>query len=95
MVAACISLDPERELIWPGHNAKSLARCVNRIIRASGLPGTTRWIRRGSSSDVDRLHPGQGWRFLAHSTPTVFENHYRVASICDDGAIAPTQLTVG
>lgn len=94
LVGACISLESTRELIWPGHNAKSLARSVNRIIRAAGLPGTTKWIRRGSSSEVDRLHPGQGWRFLAHSTPSVFENHYRIARVCDDGSIVPTPLTL-
>jgi integrase/plasmid maintenance system antidote protein VapI len=91
-IAALIALDPGREFIWPGHKAASLMKTAKKIMRAAGLPGTSKFIRRGSASELDRLHPGQGWRFLSHSTPMVFENHYRVPAICDIDGIAPPAL---
>jgi hypothetical protein len=92
-IKACIAENPSRERIWPGFRPRSLYRAFTRLAEAAGLPGTTsRWTRRGSGSAVERENPGSGWRFLNHSTPSVFENHYRDSAICDDALVAPPEV---
>lgn len=76
LVAACIEATEPRELIWPGLLPLAIARTIRRTARGAGLPGGAKWIRRGSASEVERLHPGCGWRFLRHSDQSVFERFY-------------------
>lgn len=91
-IAACIAAAPGRELLWPGMRARSFYRAFVKLAKDSGLSGTSRFIRRGASSEVEKLRPGQGWRLLNHSTPELFEKHYRVKSIADAGAPLPPEL---
>ncbi len=94
-IAACIAESPERELIWPGHRTgRALGFWFSETIKRAGLSGTSRFIRRGASSELDRAQPGMGWRFLNHSCPRVFEDHYRDTEICQDDALAPPELPV-
>ncbi len=91
-IAECVAVSPNREFIWPGLRPRSFYRAFSRLAKASGLPGTSRWVRRGSSSEVEKLHPGAGWRFLNHSNPDVFEKHYRVRRICDSNPLLPPSI---
>jgi integrase len=91
-IKACISIDSKREFIWPGYKPKGLCKAFGRIVERLGMDGSAQWVRRGSSSEVDKLFPGNGWRFLRHSSPQVFEQHYRVSKIVDDDAPAPPEL---
>lgn len=91
-VADCIAADPGRELIWPGLNPESLSRAFTRLARAAGLPGSSQWIRRGASSQVEARTPGAGWKALRHSSPTVFERHYRIDDVCDTGIPSPPDI---
>jgi len=91
-VEICIAADRSRDFIWPGYCKKSFYRAFARLAHRAGLPGTSRWMRRGSSSIVEFENPGMGWRFLNHSVPSLFENHYRVERICNPSPVAPTEL---
>ena len=91
-IAACIAVEPGREFIWPGIKQRSFYRAFGNIAAAAGLPGTSRWLRSGSGSAVEKAHPGSGWRFLNHSTPSVFEKHYRVDAICQSETIMPPEI---
>jgi integrase len=93
-IRACLVEDPERRLIWPGYQPRCFYRVFGYIADKAGVGGTSRFIRRGASSELDRLHPGQGWRFLNHSCPQVFENHYRDADICGDESLSPPELPI-
>ncbi|HEY1598959.1 MAG TPA: hypothetical protein VGG64_05120, partial [Pirellulales bacterium] len=91
-IAACIAVNPHRQLIWPGLVARSLYRAVSTIAKDAGLPGTSRWIRRGAASLVENQKAGSAWKFLNHSVPTLFENHYRVERLVDPNPIAPPEV---
>lgn len=45
------------------------------IVRAAGLRGSFKQLRRSSGTSVERLHPGVGHRHLGN-TPKVFAAHY-------------------
>jgi integrase len=91
-IAACIAENPNRKRIWPGYTRRNICRAFGELVAAAGVGGTSRFIRRGSSSALDRLQPGTGWRFLNHSGPQVFEDHYRDAEICGDESLSPPEL---
>lgn len=92
IIAASVAAAPEREFIWPGRKPLAIWRSFKRLARKAGLPGGTKWMRRGSASEVERSQPGAGWRFLSHSTPEVFEKHYRDVRLTDKGALLPPEL---
>lgn len=94
-IAACIAENPSRERIWPGYTRKNAYRIFRQLADLAGVQGTSRYIRRGGSSEYDRLHPGNGWRFLRHSTPEVWERHYRVDKIVDADASGPPEIPRG
>jgi hypothetical protein len=91
-VAKLLAIGPGRKTIWPGYKPRNFYRAFARLAAAAGLGGTSRWVRSGGASECERLHPGSGWRVLRHSSPVVFEKHYRVAKIANQGAPAPPPL---
>ncbi len=92
-VTASIAANPNRKFIWPGYTRRNICRAFRELADGAGVGGTSRFIRRGGSSECDRLHPGQGWRFLRHSSPTVWEKHYRVDKIVGQDSPGPPPLT--
>ena len=93
-IERCIATEKNRRLIWPGFSAKTISKAFTTIARNAGLPGTSRWLRRGSSSEVDRTNPGAAWRFLNHSTPALFEKHYRVDRISTPDPLSPPEIAL-
>lgn len=91
-IAACIALDPDRELIWPGYRVDSFCKAFSKLAKMAGVGGSSRYIRRGAGSEAERRFPGCGWRFMRHSAPHVFEGHYRVRRIIDRDAPGPPPL---
>jgi integrase len=94
-IASCLAANPGRSLIWPGLKPRSFYRAFSRLAAAACLPGTSRWLRSGSSSAVEKANPGQGWRFLNHSGPAVFEKHYRIDKVCQPESIMPPEIGSG
>lgn len=91
-IAACIAARPSRQRIWPGFKIRNAYRAFKELAKRAGVNGTSRYVRSGGSSEYDRLHPGQGWRFLRHSSPQVWERHYRVDRICDQDELGPPEI---
>jgi hypothetical protein len=87
-----IDIDPDRARVWPGYTLRNLSRAFGRLALAAGVEGSLRWIRRGASSEVERVHPGAGWRFLRHSEPRLFDKHYRVEKIVEQQPLAPPEI---
>lgn len=92
MLVECIAVDPDRERIFPGLSSRAFWRAFREVARAANLGGTSKYIRRGAASEVDREHPGMGARFLNHSDPQIFEEHYRVGRIAIDSKLMPPEL---
>ena len=93
-IRASIAANPHRKFIWPGYTRKNICRAFSDLAKAAGVNGTSKFIRSGSSSEVDRLYPGTGWRHLRHSTPVVWEKHYKVSRITEQGRPMPPELPV-
>lgn len=91
-VSASIAANPKRNFIWPGYTRRNICRAFRELADGAGVGGTSRFIRRGGSSECDRLNPGQGWRFLRHSSPVVWEKHYRVDKIVRQDSPGPPPL---
>jgi integrase len=92
-IARCIAAgNQEREMVFSGIGRRAFWRWFGVVAKSAGLKGTTKWMRRGSSSEIDNRKPGAGWRFLKHSNPQLFEDHYRVERIAQDGTLMPPEL---
>lgn len=91
-IRKCIAANPHRTFIWPGYTRKNICRAFAELAAAAGVNGTSKFIRSGGSSEVDRLYPGTGWKHLRHSTPVVWEKHYRVGRIVEQDRPMPPEL---
>lgn len=91
-IVECLSRRPGRDLIWPGYSPRTFCRAFSKIAKESGVNGTTRFVRRGASSELESKHPGEGWKFLRHSCPQLFQRHYRVGKIVDRCSPRPPEL---
>jgi integrase len=73
---------PTREIVFPLWIARrDYYREFKALARSAGLPGTTKWIRSGSSSEVERMCPGAGRTHLGHRSIGLFEAAYKVERI--------------
>ncbi len=61
------------------------------IVKAAGLVGTFKTLRKSSGNDVENKHPGRGHEHLANSR-AVFERHYRIDDLIDVEPMRPTML---
>jgi integrase len=78
---------------WPSSH-ETFNDQSRRLVAMAGIrPGTWRWIRRGSGSDVEAQVDGAGHRHLGN-TPTVFERSYGDASIIGRRTPQPRELLV-
>lgn len=87
------SLAPGQRLIcglWCRREA--FYRMFKRLAKKAGLRGTSKYIRRGSSSEVERLCPGAGRLHVGHKSAGTWEKHYRVERICQPKIILPPPI---
>jgi integrase len=94
LLAATLATAP-RKLVtpWPASRESFQEQC-RRLVRKAGIrPGTWRWLRRGSATDVERLHPGCGSTHLGHAPGSrIAERHYFDHSLLGREAAQPTLL---
>lgn len=70
-----------------------LFRAVRKLVKATGLTGGLRQLRKGGASEIERLNPGKGHRYLGHATPGIAEKHYYDPRIIAREVILPPPLT--
>lgn len=46
------------------------------VLRANGLPGSIKWLRRTSATLFERIHPGAAKAHLGHRTHGLAYKHY-------------------
>ena len=85
-----------RDLVlpWPAGHETFTAQVRTLVRRAGVRPGTWKWIRRGSGTDVELQAEGSGHLHLGN-TRRVFEAHYADASQIHRRPPAPRELIVG
>lgn len=92
-VAEIARQSPGHEFAVPPYCRRKLFyRHFRRLATAAGLGGTARWIRRGSASEVEKEHPGCGWKHLGHAAPGLAERSYLVPRIVGERIIGPPEV---
>jgi len=93
-LAATVAVCP-RTLVcpWPASHETFNAQVRRLVARAGIRPGTWKWIRRGSGSDVEAQVDGAGHRHLGN-TQSVFERSYGDQSIIGRRTPGPRELLV-
>lgn len=71
-----IRLPPRDRVFGDGLSRGHLFREFRLIVKAAGLVGGTKRIRRGAATAVERLMPGSAQRQLGHRTPGLAARHY-------------------
>lgn len=49
---------------------------MRRLLAASGLPGSGKWLRRSGATHVEQTNPGMAQRFLGHKSANMAAQHY-------------------
>jgi hypothetical protein len=76
---------------WPA-SGETFRDQVERLVHRAGVrPGTWKWIRRGSGTDVELQARGAGHRHLGN-TPAVFRASYEDQSQTASGLPGPREL---
>lgn len=79
---------------WPSSH-ETFTTQVRTLVRRAGIrPGTWKWIRRASGTDVELQEEGAGHKHLGN-TRKIFEAHYADASQLHRRPPAPRELLVG
>jgi hypothetical protein len=83
---------PPRAKLWPLWATKRAMHMEGRkLIIHAGLRGSLKWLRSGSGSNVEAMHPGEGHRHLGN-TRAIFERHYEVQEITQQVLPMPEPL---
>lgn len=80
------------ELLLPWRSHDVCHRAIAVAVKAAGLTGATRMLRRGSASYVERLQPGTAWRHLGHAAPGLDKEFYIDAAIAYSETVRPPEL---
>jgi hypothetical protein len=82
-IDACCAVGGDRRPIWAGFvSRRRFFPGFKCLVKAAGLSvGTSKYIRRGSASEVERIRPGAAPAHLGHRTPEMFTRAYRVERI--------------
>jgi integrase len=57
-------------------NGRNSREFFGRVLRANGLPGSIKWLRRTSATLLERIHPGAAKAHLGHRTHGLAYKHY-------------------
>lgn len=69
-----------------------LFRAARRMATAAGLVGGLRQLRKGGASEIERLYPGRGHRYLGHTGRQIAEKHYFDPRIISREVLLPPPL---
>jgi site-specific recombinase XerD len=76
-------------------NQSNLQQFFRRILRAAGLPGSVKWLRRTGASHVEAAFPGAAKGFLGHRTHGLAYKHYVDPTIVQQQKPQPPSLEGG
>jgi integrase len=87
-------LNPDREFIWPlWCRREQFYRSFRTLVKQAKVrPGTFRWLRRASITQVELVKPGWGTIHAGHSDQKVTQRHYTDRSQLVADVIAPPPL---
>jgi len=93
-IDASMQFGGKRKLIWPlGGHREAWYRQFKRLVKKAGLTGTSRYLRRGASSEAESLQAGAGPALLGHRDDgTTFRQHYLVSRIAPPVSVMPPPI---
>lgn len=56
--------------------------CMRAFFDRHDIRGSSKYLRRACATYVEIQSPGESWRYLQHSVPTLVQRHYVDASLC-------------
>lgn len=56
--------------------------CMRAFYDRHGIEGSGKYLRRACATYIEISRPGEAWRYLQHSVPTLVPRHYADASLC-------------
>lgn len=63
------------------------------LVKAAGLHGSTKWLRRSGATHVEMEQAGSASRFLGHLSPQLAQKHYLDPTLLADRVPVPPSLT--
>lgn len=69
--------------------ANHFSKAFRTVVGNAGFQGTPKKLRSSSATEVERAYPGQAWRHLGHSTPSVAVRHYLGSRAWPDVPLPP------
>ncbi|HEX4000805.1 MAG TPA: hypothetical protein VHX65_19815 [Pirellulales bacterium] len=89
-IRACMASGRPRALCFPLWVCRrSFSSEAKLLIKAAGLTGSLKWIRRGSASEAEKVKAGAGRMHLGHRTVGLFESNYRCDRITQQEITLP------
>lgn len=82
---------PASGVLFPMLSTEAFRATFARIVKAAGLVGTFKKLRKTTGTEVEKLHPGRGHEVLAN-TRKVFEAHYWDRRDAAENPIGPVLL---
>lgn len=55
---------------------------IRAFLDRHGFHGSSKYLRRAAATYIEMSRPGESWRYLQHSVPTLVQRHYVDASLC-------------
>lgn len=55
---------------------------IRAFLDRQGFRGSSKYLRRAAATYIEMRSPGESWRYLQHSVPTLVQRHYVDASLC-------------
>lgn len=55
---------------------------IRAFLDRQGFRGSSKYLRRAAATYIEMSRPGESWRYLQHSVPTLVQRHYVDASLC-------------
>ncbi len=91
-------VEPGQRIICPlWCRREAFHRAFKRLTKRAGLPpGTSKWIRRGSASEIEKMASGGGPIHLGHSRGSgsaIFNQSYKVDRICQPTIPLPPPIS--
>lgn len=86
-------LSPDGTLFKWALSARWLRIRWNRLVKAAGLTGTCKWLRRTGATWVEATQPGMSSRFLGHRSPELSMKHYVDRSLLPNSCPSPPPIT--
>lgn len=77
-----ISESPDGSLFTWFLTRRRALMSIRAFLDRQKIRGSSKYLRRAAATYIEMRSPGESWRYLQHSVPTLVQRHYVDASLC-------------